>query len=367
MIGSSGDAETNAVKAATAAWGTKTGNTVNVIVAADLNQQLTQAIAGGSPPDVFYGNSGSFRTLASSNALAVTGDKVTDSKDIYPSLSSVFTADGKYYCVPKDFSTLAVEINTDMWTKAGLTDADLPTTWDKLEAAAKKLTTGNVTGLVMSDSLDRLGAFMIEAGGSYQKDGKFTFDSPGDLQGLQFAQKLAKEGVLKFPKQIGAGWGGEAFGKGMAAMTIEGNWIMGAMKKDYPGIKFKVVEMPTGPSGTKGTLTFTNCWGIAAKSAHQAADVDLVSYLTTVDEQLAFADAFGVMPSRQAAKAQFATKFPEQAAFLNGADYAVGQVTTPGFAQVQANFENSIQGLSDGSSDPKAMLADLQKNAAALG
>lgn len=367
MIGSSGDAETNAVKAATAAWGAKTGNTVNVIVAADLNQQLTQAIAGGSPPDVFYGGSGGFQTLATSNALAVTGDKITDSKDIYPSLASVFTTGGKYYCAPKDFSTLAVEINTDLWTKAGLTDADLPTTWDKLEAAAKKLTAGTVTGLVMGDSLDRLGAFMIEAGGSYQKDGKFTFDSPADLQGLQFAQKLAKDGALKFPKQVGAGWGGEAFGKGIAAMTIEGNWIMGAMKKDYPGVKFKVVPMPAGPTGTKGTLNFTNCWGVAAKSAHQDADVSLVSFLTTVDQQLSFADAFGVMPSRQAAKAQFATKFPEQAAFIDGADYAVGQVTVPGFSQVQQNFENAIQGLSDGSSDPKAMLADLQKNAAALG
>ena len=40
-----------------------------------------------------------------------------------------FTYDGKFYCAPKDFSTLALEINTDLWTKAGLTDADIPKDW----------------------------------------------------------------------------------------------------------------------------------------------------------------------------------------------------------------------------------------------
>ena len=28
-------------------------------------------------------------------------------------------------------STLALFINTDLWTAAGLTDADIPTTWDR--------------------------------------------------------------------------------------------------------------------------------------------------------------------------------------------------------------------------------------------
>ena len=53
-------------------------------------------------------------------------------------------------------------------------------------------------------------------------------------------------------------------------MTIEGNWIKGAMKNDYPDVKYTVAELPAGPTG-KGTLPFTNCWGIAAKSKYQGA------------------------------------------------------------------------------------------------
>ncbi len=36
-------------------------------------------------------------------------------------------------------------------------------------------------------------------------------------------------------------------------MTIEGNWIKGAVKNDYPDLKYKTVELPAGPKG-KGTL-----------------------------------------------------------------------------------------------------------------
>src|SRR5688572_13086049 len=54
LIASSGDAETNAVNEAVDAWEEESGNTVEVVVAQDMAQQLAQGFAGGSPPDVFY-------------------------------------------------------------------------------------------------------------------------------------------------------------------------------------------------------------------------------------------------------------------------------------------------------------------------
>jgi multiple sugar transport system substrate-binding protein len=363
LIGSSGDTETKAVTSASNAWGQKAGNTVTVTPAKDLAQELTQSLAGGTPPDVFYVDASKFAGLAKAGALAAYGDQLPNRSDFYPNLLKSFTyTDGKVYCVPKDFSTLALEINTDLWKKAGLTDADIPTTWDQLESVARKLTANGVTGLVVSDTLDRLDSFMRQAGGSLQntEGTEFTANSPQNLAGLQYVQKLAKEGVLKFPKQVDAGWGGEALGKGKAAMTIEGNWIVGGVKNDYPNLKYTVVPLPKGQQ--EATLSFTNCWGIAAKSKNQAAAVDLVKYLTGTDQQLAFAKAFGVMPSVQSAKDQFATQFPAQKAFVDGAAYATGPTSLPGFDQVQKDFDSKIIGLSNGSSDPKAMLDALQKN-----
>ena len=365
LIGSSGDAETKAVTDAGTAWGQKGGNTVTVTPAKDLTQELTQALAGGSPPDIFYVDASRFAGLVKGGALAAYGDQLPNKDDFYPNLLQSFTSDGKVYCAPKDFSTLALEINTDMWKKAGLTEADYPQTWDQLETVAKKLTTGGVTGLVMSDTLDRVDAFMRQGGGSLLNSDNtaFTADSPENLAGLQYVQKLAKEGVLKFPKQVDAGWGGEAMGKNKAAMAIEGNWIVGGVKNDYPNLKYAVVPLPKGAQ--QATLSFTNCWGVAAKSKNQAAAVDLVKYLTSTDQQLAFSKAFGVMPSVKSAAAQFATQFPAQKAFVDGAAYASGPTSLPGFDQVQKDFDSKILGLSDGSSDPKAMLAALQKNGTA--
>ena len=58
---------------------------------------------------------------------------------------------------------------------------------------------------------------------------------------------MAREGVLKFPKQVDTGWGGEAMGKNKAAMAIEGNWFVGGVKSDYPNLKYTVVPLPAGP------------------------------------------------------------------------------------------------------------------------
>ncbi|MDN5796528.1 MAG: extracellular solute-binding protein [Intrasporangium sp.] len=365
MIGSSGDAETNAVKEAGQAWATKTGNTVEVIAAADLGQQLGQAFASTSPPDLFYTDASKIGTYAKAGDLYAYGDQVTDA-GFLPSLVKAFTYKGTFYCAPKDYSTLALEVNTDMWKAADLTDADIPKTWDQLEAVAKKLTKGKVTGLVIGNDINRSGAFMKQAGGWIVSDDgtKMTATSGPPLVGLQEVQKLMKAGVLKFNTDTSpaTGWGGEAFGKGIAAMTIEGNWIAGGMK-DFPNIKYKTYELPAGPGG-KGTLLFSNCWGIAAKSANHAQSVDLVKFLISVDQQMKFAAAFGVMPSTEEGAKQFAAKYPDDAAFVAGGEYGQGPVNLPGFDQVMAKFNSELAQLGKGA-DPKKMLADLQKNGTA--
>lgn len=366
MIGSSGDAETNAVKAATEAWAKKTGNSVEVVVASDLNQQLGQGFAGGTPPDIFYVDSSRIGDYAKAGNLYAYGDQVNPDRFV-PNLVDAFTYDGKFYCAPKDFSTLALIINADMWEKAGLTDADVPTDWAGLEAAAKKLTSGKVTGLVIGTEIHRVGAFMKQSGGwVVSEDGtEVTADTPENLRALQQVKKMMDAGILKYniDTKPATGWGGEAFGKGIGAMTIEGNWIRGALKNDFPDVKAKVAELPAGPAG-KGTLLFSNCWGIAAKSPNQKQAVDLVKFLTSVDQQMAFAEAFGVMPSTTEGLAKFAETYPEDAAFAKGGEYGQGPVNLPGFDPVIAAFNSKLATLGK-NGDPKAMLAELQKNAEA--
>ena len=58
-------------------------------------------------------------------------------------------------------------------------------------------------------------------------------------------------------------------------MTIVGNWLVGSMTSDYPSVKYKVVPLPAGPSGTKATLSFTNCWGVPSNDSKRDEAVEL--------------------------------------------------------------------------------------------
>jgi multiple sugar transport system substrate-binding protein len=363
LIASSGDAETKAVTDAAAKWAGASGNKATVTPAQDITQQLGQAFAGSTPPDVFYVDAARFADYASVGALEAYADKISNLDDFYPNLRQSFTFDGKVSCVPKDTSTLALEINTDLWQKAGLTDADVPANWDQLTAVAQKIKAKGVVPLAIGDTRDRIGAFLVQNGGWWTSaDGKqATADTPANEAALAYVQGLLKNGLAKFPKQLDTGWGGEAFGKGKAAMVIEGNWIKGAMKADFPAVKYTVHELPAGPAGTKGTLSFTQCWGIAAKSRYKDQAIKFVEAMTAADQQLEFATAFGVMPSRQSAQAQYTAKFPEDAPFIAGAAYGHGPVNAPKMDSVLADLDTGLQGLA--TSTPKAVLQRFDKNA----
>jgi multiple sugar transport system substrate-binding protein len=146
-------------------------------------------------------------------------------------------------------------------------------------------------------------------------------------------------------------------------MTVEGNWITGGLKSDYPNVKYKVVELPAGPSG-KGTLQFTNCWGIAADSQNTEGAKALVAALTATDQQLAFSKAFGVMPSIKSAADAWKTANPALVPFINGAAYAKGVPTMAGSSAVVTDLNQKLAQLK--SQDPATILAATQTNLQAL-
>lgn len=361
MIGSSGDAETKAVTDAVNAWSQKSGTKASVIAATNLSQQLSQGFAAGSPPDLFYLDPALLAGYAQNGSLKAYGDLLKNKSDFYPSLVTNFTYQGTFYCAPKDFSTLQLVINTDMWTKAGLTEADYPTTWDQLAADAKKLTSGKTKGLVFNGEIARIGVFMAQAGGRLvSADGtKAEANSDANVQALTYVQSHLKDGTFAYAKDVGAGWGGEAIGKQLAAMTIEGNWITGGMQADYPNIHYKVIPLPAGSAG-QGTLQFTNCWGMSSDSKNQKAALALVEALTSADQELAFSKAFGPMPSVESAADQWKSANPDLAPFLDAAQYAQSLPTNAGVTDVINDLNSRLESLK--TTDPKTLLDAVQKN-----
>jgi multiple sugar transport system substrate-binding protein len=366
MIGSSGEAETKAVQAAGQRFTDKTGTKVRVIPAQDLVQQLQQGFAGGNPPDAFYVSPDRFKLYVEGNSLYPYADQLDDADDFYPSLRKAFTADGKFYCAPKDAGNVALVIDTDAWTEAGLTEADHPKTWDQLATVAQKLTKGKRAGLSFSRDYNVIGNFMLAGGGFYVNDDEteVTANTPENVATLTYLKQNLDKGVFKFPQDIEATWGGEALGSGKSAMTIEGAWVVGALQNDFPDRKWKAVPMPAGPAGTDTTV-FTNCWGIAQDSKFKDTAVELVKHLVSPAEQQAATEAFGPTPSRQSLADWYATKYPDKAPFAAGIANSRAQISLPGFQSVLADFNTQLELLAAGKVTPQQALDTMQKNGAA--
>ncbi len=365
LIGSSGDAETEAVTDAVKKWSDESGVKAEVRAASDLNQELAQGFAGGQPPDVFYLSTDQLASYASNGSLEPYASDLENADAFFPTLEDAFTYEDQFWCAPKDFSTLALVINTKLWKQAGLTDADVPTDWDQLASVAQKLTKGKQKGLVFSPEYQRVGVFFEQNGGGLVNDEgtEATVNSPENVEALTQVKQMLADGYAAYSSDVGAGWGGEAFGKGLGAMTIEGNWIAGAMENDFPDVDYQVVKLPAGPAG-EGTLQFTNCWGIASGSDNIDGSVSLVEQLTSADQQMAFADAFGVMPSVEAVADEWKSANAKSAAFIESADFAGNLPTQEGAADVIAELNAQLATLKG--SQPQQILDGVQKNMEAV-
>ena len=327
----------------------------------DYDTTLAKDLASGNPPDVFYVDEFRLKDLVQAKALAPIGDKMTNVDDFYPSLKDAFTYNGTFYCAPKDFSTLALEINTDMFDKAGL---KAPTTWDELRAAAKALTTKDVSGIALPADMARYLAFIYQAGGALTDDAftKVTVNTPEVLSAIKFYAGLYTDGYGKTPADLGAGWPGEALAKGKVAMAIEGNWIVPYLKDNAPNLKYKVVELPAGPKG-KATLAFTVCYGVAANGKNMVAALTLANYLTSPEGMQAWTDLGLAMPTRKSLRDHWVQKFPDLQPFLAGADYARKWQFVPGWNAVKDKADAQVQNIFGGQQTPEDALTEIEKTA----
>jgi len=345
--GSSGEAEDLALTGLLETFNEETGANAVFEAQSDMTTALNTALAGGDPPDVFYVDSNNLPDLAASGALASVPDgTLSEPDDIYPSLKEAFTFDGTWYCPPKDFSTLGLVYDPAALEAAGVA---VPTTWEELATAAAALTTDTQAGLAMGVEYPRWAVFMFQAGADLTNAdvSEITLDTPEAREALQFVADQYAAGSFVRPSDVDAGWAGEAFGQGKAAMTIEGNWIVGYLDTTFPDKTWAVAELPSGPAG-QGTFAFTVCYGVAESAANPDASWALVEYLTNAQGALAWTSAFNVMPARASVADQWLAEHPELEAFVTGADYAHRWGFAPGFGDVISVFNDQANAIVDG-------------------
>ena len=363
----SSDAENTRLQAVVDTFN-ETHDNINVTLSLvpDYDTKLQTSLAGGSPPDVFYVDSFKLPDLVAANAIEPAEGHLENADDFYSSLQDAFTIDGTFYCPPKDFSTLGLQYNQDMFDAAGL---DYPTadwTWDDLRAAAEQLTNADegVYGMVINPDFARWIAFLYQAGGSVTNEdfSAMTINSPEAQEALTFYIGMVEDGLANQPSELDSGWNGEAFGKGRAAMSMEGNWIVPFLADQFPDLNYGVTQLPAGPGG-EATMAFTVCYAVPAgiDAAQQEAAFELVNYLTGPEGMKEWTDLGLAMPTRESLRAGWLEQYPDLEPFLDGADYAYPWQFRPGFQDVLDTINDGLQQAFAGTALPEDVLENAQE------
>ena len=363
IVSDAGEAASEELSKAVQAFTKETKVEVDVKTVSDISQELARGITANPTVDVVTLSPAQLTSYAGS--LHAWEKDSAAVKDAHPALLTSATRQGRISAAPRDVSTLALFINTSLWSAAGLSESNYPTTWDQLGQVAATLTTDGVVGLALDASYERVGAFLVQGGGGLTSaDGaQATASSEGSIAGLTEVKNLLSSGSAGWGADLPAGSAADAFGEGQAAMVVESEALVKTLADVYSGVSYTVVELPAG-SGGKGTLQFPTFYGVVEASKHKADAVRLVEYLTAAERQVALAAAAGTVPAGKPAGEAWKGEHADQAAFLAGVEYSQAVPSAAGVADVIAAFDNELPGLAGG--DPAGILNSAQVNLQAV-
>ncbi len=268
------------------------GVTVNYEpIPADFQTKLKAQMAGGTAPDVFYVDDQLMTAFAASGQLLALDDFMAEAgvsrSDFIPSLLTIFTLDGKTYGLPKDWGTLGLVYIPEVLQEAGVAEPTADWTWDDLRAAAKQVADKtSYGGFCQNADWARFAPWAFSNGGAYASDdfSKPLLDTPEVKAMAQYVFDMYDEGSLVQASDVGASWCGEAIGKKLVGLTLEGGWMVNFMRQNYPDQNWKSVLVPKGPK-TRADVIFTNAIGVNASTKYPKAAAAFTIFVTGRENQ----------------------------------------------------------------------------------
>lgn len=276
------------------------GITVNYEpVDGDFSQFIINGLSAGTAPDLFYTDIFWARTVFSAGQAAPS---TADTDDFAPNLLEAFTYEGQVLSLPKDFNTLALHYNADIFDEAGV---DYPTSEDTWETLEEKLVaihdaTG-VYGTCVVPDYARFAPFALATGWEpFNAEGRTVLDE-NFRRAFEWYTGLATkgQGAAVPAADVGQGWTGGCMVAEEAAVSVEGAWIIGAIRDSAPNMEWGTVRLPIDPqTGERGNLIFTVGWTVNASSDVADAAQTVAALLTSEAAQQWVLEQGLALPSR---------------------------------------------------------------------
>ncbi|MGE5585681.1 MAG: ABC transporter substrate-binding protein [Bacillota bacterium] len=279
-------------------------------------------------PDVFWVNMDRFHTLATrgvfmSMAPFLESDPqaralLADYPDV---LIKAYEYEGALYGFPKDFDTIALAYNKDLFDKAKVAYPNEHWTWDDYLKAAQALTVRDARGRTVQFGTVSANAvqtnwynFVLSNGGKMLNEDrtKAVINRPEAVEAIQFLVDL----VLKYKvspaagatAELGVSNLNELFTTQRAAMLPIGSWYP-IRFKDVP-FNWGLAPMPKGAKGNGGMIHGL-AHVISAYTKHKDAAWRLVRFMATDDAQQVWGKTGTVIPAKKSAQESY-FKFYEQ-------------------------------------------------------
>ena len=299
---------------------------------ADYQTRVVAAKVAGQGPDVvqlFYGWTDQFVNGGLIQPLdpAVFPHAEIES-DFFPIVSAMKRGDS-YYGLPTAVRSLALFYNKALFDEAGLQP---PQNLEELLAAAEATTKrdggGNITSAGIT--LDMAGqdhhwwreVLVRQNGGEpYDAEGNVAYDSEAGAAALKFYTDLQTEhkvGLVGFMDE-----GQAAFRAGMAAMTIDGTFRLGAFESNP--FEWGVVELPADANGMRSNYSsyFANAIGATAEGEELEAAQKFLQHISSPEAMEIWLDVVGELPARRdVALTDKNLEDPILGPFLKGLEYA---------------------------------------------
>ena len=249
----------------------------------DYSQKLLSAVQAGNPPDVSGGDSGiPFNMDAQGQTLDISDlyeewEQDGTFEDMPDWAYEKWLYNDKAVGITWQFDQRAIYYRTDIFEEAGI---EPPTTWDELLAAAKALHKPDQGQIGIAfpgkqgtyDTDQFYMTFVMQAGGGLSdEEGNPTFDTPEQLEALEYVKELSQYAAKGTPSWTFTEVLKE-FQQGKAAMAFGGGWFASGIEKDTPELVGKIGVLPVlvGPGGEEAqhSVAFANPWMIYNQTEH---------------------------------------------------------------------------------------------------
>lgn len=275
--------------------------------------KLEAAAQGGALPDVFWMHSNQFFKYASAGMMLDLTDLNLDYSPYPSGITALYNYEGAQLAVPKDYDTIALAYNKEIFDKAGVAYPDDTWTWDTLRETAKKLTdvANGVYGFAApNDTQSGYYNFVYQNGGFIFENGVSGFDQAATQEAIKtWMDLMLVDGVSPSLESFTDMSQDEQFQAGRVAMEFVGSWMMSAFtSNEFIKDKFDLCVLPQGK--TRASIYNGLGYAGAYNTAHPDVVKDFIAFCGTEKANILQAQNKAAIPAYAGTEHYFTDLFP---------------------------------------------------------